>query len=171
MTWADGSIYIGEWKEGIQHGYGRMYFPDGTVKEGLFANNIFKGTAGLESYDAPKELLDKTFDIMRYGKDMKFSDEILGKRPIPKHTSYSTSAGRGHAHLRSTRAISVKPDNKFIIHSSKMSENDSMEQVNERIRKKLKRRRFKRRKLKPKGEWIPAGKPNYANIARVPGGI
>ena len=43
MTWLDGSEYRGEWKNGgIQHGLGFMKFTDGTVKAGLFENNIFK---------------------------------------------------------------------------------------------------------------------------------
>lgn len=32
------------WHKGIQHGKGRMEFADGTVKEGLFEDNIFKGS-------------------------------------------------------------------------------------------------------------------------------
>ena len=44
MFWTDGSIYQGEWKSGIQHGFGKMTFPDGTVKEGKFENNIFLGS-------------------------------------------------------------------------------------------------------------------------------
>lgn len=43
MMWTDGSKYVGEWKNGIQNGYGKMEFPNGTVKEGYFDNNIFKG--------------------------------------------------------------------------------------------------------------------------------
>ena len=42
MVWTDGSIYEGEWDSGIQHGKGKMIFPNGTVKEGLFQNNVFK---------------------------------------------------------------------------------------------------------------------------------
>lgn len=43
MTWTDGSSYIGNWVKGIQHGRGKMMFPNGTVKDGYFENNIFKG--------------------------------------------------------------------------------------------------------------------------------
>jgi len=43
MFWTDGSIYQGEWKQGIQHGFGKMVFPDGSVKEGRFENNIYVG--------------------------------------------------------------------------------------------------------------------------------
>ena len=32
-----------EWGHGIQNGAGRMEFPDGRVKEGIFENNTFKG--------------------------------------------------------------------------------------------------------------------------------
>ena len=42
MLWTDGSMYEGEWEGGIQHGLGRMIFPDGTTKEGYFENNVFK---------------------------------------------------------------------------------------------------------------------------------
>ena len=80
MIWTDKSMYIGEWKVGIQHGYGRMTFPNGKVKEGLFDRNIFKGTNGLESYNIPKELLDKDFDIMSYVKDVQFNKEMLKGR-------------------------------------------------------------------------------------------
>lgn len=43
MTWVDGSFYTGQWELGVQHGYGRVVFPDGTIKEGYFENNIFRG--------------------------------------------------------------------------------------------------------------------------------
>ena len=42
MMWTDGSRYEGAWIKGIQHGFGKMIFPDGTVKDGLFENNVFK---------------------------------------------------------------------------------------------------------------------------------
>ena len=43
MKWTDGSFYIGEWLRGIQHGLGKMVFPDGTFKQGYFENNQFIG--------------------------------------------------------------------------------------------------------------------------------
>ncbi len=43
MKWTDGSVYSGEWIKGIQHGYGKMAFPNGTVKEGYFEMNVYKG--------------------------------------------------------------------------------------------------------------------------------
>lgn len=43
MKWTDGSIYQGEWYRGIQHGIGKMIFPDGTIKEGFFEYNVYKG--------------------------------------------------------------------------------------------------------------------------------
>lgn len=36
MMWTDGSIYQGEWLRGIQHGKGKMMFPDGTAIDGVF---------------------------------------------------------------------------------------------------------------------------------------
>jgi hypothetical protein len=44
MYWTDGSVYKGEWYKGIQHGTGIMTFPDGRIKDGLFENNVFKGS-------------------------------------------------------------------------------------------------------------------------------
>ena len=41
MNWTDGSIYKGDWVNGVQHGRGVMKFADGTVKNGLFENNVF----------------------------------------------------------------------------------------------------------------------------------
>ena len=46
MTWKDGSYYEGEWEYGIQHGFGRMNFPNGDVKEGMFENNVYRGENG-----------------------------------------------------------------------------------------------------------------------------
>lgn len=43
MIWTDGSSYTGNWVKGIQHGRGKMTFPNGTIKDGYFENNIFKG--------------------------------------------------------------------------------------------------------------------------------
>mgnify|MGYP002079837646 CR=1 FL=1 len=43
MKWTDGSIYQGDWVRGIQHGHGKMLFPNGEIKEGFFEHNIFKG--------------------------------------------------------------------------------------------------------------------------------
>lgn len=44
MIWTDGSKYIGQWVKGIQHGFGKMVFPDGTIKEGYFENNVYIGS-------------------------------------------------------------------------------------------------------------------------------
>jgi hypothetical protein len=57
MIWTDGSSYQGEWNRGIQHGQGKMIFPNGTVKEGLFELNIYKG--GKADPIAPIDQLQK----------------------------------------------------------------------------------------------------------------
>jgi MORN repeat len=49
MTWTDGTSYIGEWCHGIQHGHGKMIMPDGTVKEGYFDCNVYKGPKSVAS--------------------------------------------------------------------------------------------------------------------------
>jgi|LauGreDrversion4_2_1035121.scaffolds.fasta_scaffold79801_2 hypothetical protein len=40
MHWADGTTYEGEWMKGVQTGKGRLKLPDGTLKVGIFKNNI-----------------------------------------------------------------------------------------------------------------------------------
>ena len=47
MIWADGSRYVGEWRRGVQFGYGKMILHDGTVKEGYFENNAYMGPVPL----------------------------------------------------------------------------------------------------------------------------
>ena len=42
MFWIEGSKYLGEWLKGIQNGFGKMIYSDGTFKEGYFENNVFK---------------------------------------------------------------------------------------------------------------------------------
>jgi hypothetical protein len=41
MFWTDGSIYKGEWRNGIQHGKGKTILPDGSEKDGFYVNNIY----------------------------------------------------------------------------------------------------------------------------------
>ena len=47
MYWTDGSIYKGDWVNGIQHGKGIMTFPDGRIKDGEYINNVY--TSGTEA--------------------------------------------------------------------------------------------------------------------------
>ena len=41
MYWNDGSVYKGQWKEGLQDGEGVLYMADGRIKEGIFSSNRF----------------------------------------------------------------------------------------------------------------------------------
>jgi hypothetical protein len=59
MNWKDGSLYKGEWKKGIQHGKGKMTFPDGRVKDGIFEDATFKGATHVED----KSFIDRTINI------------------------------------------------------------------------------------------------------------
>jgi hypothetical protein len=43
LTFADGIKYVGEWKDGKKSGYGTWTSSDGTVKKGLFKNDMFLG--------------------------------------------------------------------------------------------------------------------------------
>lgn len=40
MTWADGSIYMGLWADGVQNGIGIMKFANGVKKAGIFKDNV-----------------------------------------------------------------------------------------------------------------------------------
>ncbi|MCF6291041.1 MAG: YARHG domain-containing protein [Desulfobacterales bacterium] len=37
MLSADGTIYVGQWKDGVHHGQGSLFLPDGTFIKGEFA--------------------------------------------------------------------------------------------------------------------------------------
>lgn len=41
MFWTDGSVYKGDWEQGLQHGFGEINLKDGTVKKGKFERNQF----------------------------------------------------------------------------------------------------------------------------------
>jgi hypothetical protein len=49
MYWSDGSKYEGDWFKGIQHGYGKITFSDGSFKEGVFENNMFRSPDNAEN--------------------------------------------------------------------------------------------------------------------------
>jgi lysozyme len=38
-SFKDGSVYEGEWKEDVQHGYGKLKTPNGIVYEGQWNND------------------------------------------------------------------------------------------------------------------------------------
>ena len=40
MHWADGTTYEGEWVKGVQSGKGKLKLPDGTLKIGIFKDNL-----------------------------------------------------------------------------------------------------------------------------------
>jgi len=40
MHWADGTTYEGEWEKGVQCGKGKLLMPDGTMKVGIFKDNV-----------------------------------------------------------------------------------------------------------------------------------
>ena len=65
MRWTDGSVYLGQWHRGIQHGYGKMIFPDGVIKEGNYENNIYKENLQVVESEIPSELKDANFNISK----------------------------------------------------------------------------------------------------------
>lgn len=40
MRWPDGTSYEGEWVKGVQCGKGKLQLSDGTLKIGIFKDNI-----------------------------------------------------------------------------------------------------------------------------------
>ena len=43
MTWTNGNVYEGEWKDGLRDGYGKHTAADGTVHEGTWKEDKFVG--------------------------------------------------------------------------------------------------------------------------------
>lgn len=168
MAWTDGSMYMGEWRAGIQHGYGRMTFPNSKTKEGLFDKNMFKGTAGLESYNIPKELLDRTFDIMSFGREVEFSKEVLRGRT--RNVATIDTSARWDRGVYATQSVCARS----LLNRSTggatggnvtLSENENAEKRKspDALKQLIleRRRRYKKRRVlksMPKREWIPTGK-------------
>ena len=46
MTWSDGRVYEGEWKDGNMHGKGKMTWSDGRVYEGEWEDDKIKHDDG-----------------------------------------------------------------------------------------------------------------------------
>ena len=51
MIWKDGTFYEGEWSKDIYNGLGKLKFPDGSIQEGTFLNNVLI----YEPPEAPKK--------------------------------------------------------------------------------------------------------------------
>ncbi|HAP02077.1 MAG TPA: hypothetical protein DCQ93_09160 [Bacteroidetes bacterium] len=58
--WEDGDSYIGEWKNGIQDGYGRMDWKDGSFYYGHFSANVLDGKGYYHS--AEGKIMDGYFE-------------------------------------------------------------------------------------------------------------
>lgn len=93
MRWTDGSVYLGQWHRGIQHGYGKMIFPDGTIKEGNYESNIFKENSQIVEAEIPSELKDTNFNISKL--DPKSETKELKLPAINKpNRSFELSIGK-----------------------------------------------------------------------------
>ncbi len=42
MTYADGTVYVGMWKEHMRHGAGKLYFENGACKTGKWFYGEYK---------------------------------------------------------------------------------------------------------------------------------
>ena len=49
MYWLDGSYYKGMWERGIQHGKGEMCLFNNSPKRGIFENNVYIGDLSIGS--------------------------------------------------------------------------------------------------------------------------
>ena len=77
MSWSDGSIYVGAFKDGLRHGKGKFSYPDGSMYEGEWKNDEPNGQGTETSHDGRK-YIGKWKDGLRHGKGtMSWSD---GKR-------------------------------------------------------------------------------------------
>ena len=96
MIWTDGSKYVGDWKNGIQNGYGKMIFPNNTVKEGYFDNNIFKGKNKPEDpiYDQEVPLNNRIDTIEQETLWEKYGTKRRGKRSA-KNINGQAKSGNG----------------------------------------------------------------------------
>lgn len=45
--WTNGDIYVGDWQNGNRTGNGKLILANGTVQEGIFENNVYKGNANV----------------------------------------------------------------------------------------------------------------------------
>jgi|DEB0MinimDraft_12_1074336.scaffolds.fasta_scaffold12292_3 hypothetical protein len=77
MLWTDGSIYEGEWVKGIQHGMGRIVFPDGTFKEGYFENNVYK----FPSHPGGNDVMRTTKASTGFASDLVNNRKALSSNP------------------------------------------------------------------------------------------
>ena len=51
MTYEDGSVYQGEWRDGKKRGKGTMTYADGDVYEGKWDEDVFHGTGKMTYAD------------------------------------------------------------------------------------------------------------------------
>ena len=59
--------YIGYWKAGLHHGYGRLTKTNGIVEEGLFENGLFmKDPKEIKAYDIEKDSIAQKIDLDKY---------------------------------------------------------------------------------------------------------
>ena len=80
----DGSRYLGEWYKGVQHGFGKMIFADGRVKEGIFENNVYRGsgrdeTPREEPHTVPR--VSKKMSVPKRSRDYTYAP----KRNYDRH--------------------------------------------------------------------------------------
>ena len=68
ITYPDGIIYVGEYKEGVKDGYGKNIWPDGSSIEGLKINGKFNGKVIAISPDGHRiEGIWKDGELIAYG--------------------------------------------------------------------------------------------------------
>lgn len=120
MFWTDGSIYQGEWKQGIQHGFGKMVFPDGSVKEGHFENNIYVGVQDPEPEKPAASLRASRLQPLLVKKSVVPVDSKTNENKNQVNSGYNSSGGGvpivtgKHQPLKPIKEEGTKTPNIFI---------------------------------------------------------
>ena len=88
MYWHDGSIYKGDWYQGIQHGVGSITLKDGKVKKGQFENGQYIGKIQDENerqmMKTPLEpLYEDDREDMAEQQDQPFKDGLVDQKSDP----------------------------------------------------------------------------------------
>lgn len=69
MKWVNGTVYEGNWVNGVQQGEGKLTMPDGNVKEGNFQNNVFIDKVGTDIDQEKSEEEIKENNVMKDSVD------------------------------------------------------------------------------------------------------
>jgi hypothetical protein len=67
MVYKDGRIFVGDWKDGKRHGYGKMKFPDGRKFDGPWKEDKMDGPGGVMKYPDGRSYRGDWKDSQKHG--------------------------------------------------------------------------------------------------------